>query len=386
MMRIPGLVGAVMVIGCLAAGCASLERTTASSAAIERLPVPLNEGLFGPSPAIPDETEVYALSDEQIESLQDFLADREDDGDLHWQLARFIDRHLSDFDYWGRTLTASQALADQKGNCMSLAVISSAFTRHLGLEHDFQLMRTPPVFERDGDMIVVSDHVRTRIYMADQEVGARTRRAIIDYFPDRRRVPSTPVSQDNFLAMFYRNLAAESLLDGHVNDAFWLARHANGISPDNPSVLNLLGVVHRRAGDEPTAERLFRHALDVDSAEVNVLHNLYALLESQERHEESRQVLETMAGLPDHNPFPRLLLARQLVEEGYLRRATNIYRALLEDKPYLHEAHWGMAIIHQQRGDTEAARQAMELALASTRAPRYERIYGAKLYGLKAGR
>lgn len=350
---------------------------------------PLNVDLFGSPSHIPDQEDIFELSEIQIEKLDEFLARFDDETDLHWQIARFIQEHLSDFDYRGRTLTASEALRDQKGNCMSLAIITSAFTRHLGLEYDFQLMRTPPVFERQGDLVLVSDHVRTRIYPSstgseDDPALRANRRVIIDYFPDRKRVPGTPVSNQDFLAMFYRNLAAERILDGQTNEAFWLAHRAKSISPDNASVLNLLAILHRRASDETTAEALFRYGLEHNPDDINLLHNLYAMVESQDRHVEARNLLERLADLPDRNPFPRILLARQLTEEGYLYRARNIYESILDRMPYLHEAHWGMAVIHSRKGDLESARESLTTALQYTRANRHERLYTAKLQALKS--
>ena len=355
---------------------------------------PLNRALFGEPVHIPDADEIFALSEQQIEALDEFLSRQVIDGDLNWQLARFIQRHLSDFDYWGETLMASQALQDQQGNCMSLAVVTTAFTRHLGLEHDFQLMRTPPTFERQSDLVLVSDHVRTRIYppVADQQdeeqdhSGWKTRRAIIDYFPTRERQPSRQVPRDEFLAMFYRNVASEKMLNGELNEAFWFAERADGIDPDNAAVHNLLAVIHRRAGDSETAEALLYHALGLHPNDVNLLHNLHALLKHRGRDEEAQAVFERLASLPDHNPYPRLMLARELAESGQLERALSIYKAIAEQLPYLHEAYWGMAIVRDKQGDHAGARQAMEKALDLTRAPRHERLYTAKLNSLNLER
>lgn len=382
----PGILLAISTLAAVLGGCA----TSTPKAPLQSAQAPaLNVDLFGPPAPIPDEEDIFELSEIQIKKLDEFLARFDDETERHWQLARFIHEHLSDFDYRGRTLTASQALQDQQGNCMSLAVITSAYTRHLGLEYDFQLMRTPPVFERQGDLVLVSDHVRTRVYPSSSEPEEDSekptnRRAIIDYFPDRKRVPSSPVSNQDFLAMFYRNLAAERILDGRTNEAFWLAQRAKSISPNNASVLNLLAILHRRAGDETTAEALFRYGLERHPGDINLLHNLYAMIESQDRHGEARNLLERLADLPDRNPYPRILLARQLIEEGYLYRARNIYESILDQMPYLHEAHWGMAVIHAQKGDHDSARESLATALQFTRANRYERIYNAKLHALKS--
>jgi tetratricopeptide (TPR) repeat protein len=369
----------------LAGGCA----TSPSSFESAQTPRPeLNRTLFGQPAHVPDADEIFALSGQQIEALEAFLSRQNDDSDLHWQLARFIDRHLSNFDYWGQTLNASQALQDQQGNCMSLAIVTTAFTRHLGLEHDFQLMRTPPTFERQSDLVLVSDHVRTRIYppVTDQQLGESgrpTRRVIIDYFPTRERQPSRQVSNDEFLAMYYRNVATEMMLDGELDRAFWFAQRADSIDPGNASVLNLLAVIHRRAGDHDTAEALLHHALGLHQNDVNLLHNLHALLDSHGRGEEARAVLERLARLPDHDPYPRLLLARELVESGQLRRALSIYETVAEQLPYLHEAYWGMAMVRYKQGDRIRAKQAMEKALELARAPRHERLYTAKLDSLE---
>ena len=371
----------------LATGCA----TSPSSFDPEPTPQPeLNRALFGQPHDVPEAQGIFALSGQQIEALDAFLSEHDDDSDLYWQLALFIDRYLSSFDYWGQTLTASQALQDQQGNCMSLAIVTAAFTRHLGLEHDFQLMRTPPTFEQHSDLILVSDHVRARIYppVTEGKKGRSARprqRAIIDYFPSRERMPSRQVSNEEFLAMYYRNVAAETLVEGKLERSFWFAEGAHGIDPHNASVLNLLAVIHRRAGDTETAESLFRHALGWHSDDVNLLHNLHALLDSQGRHDEADAVYARLARLPDHNPYPRLMLARELAEQGHLRRALEIYEAIVEQLPHMHEAYSGISIVRQKQGDLAGAQQAMEKALQLASAPRHERLYSAKLDSMKAG-
>ncbi|QOC23269.1 tetratricopeptide repeat protein [Wenzhouxiangella sp. AB-CW3] len=337
---------------------------------------------------MPNEAEVFELSQQQIDALERFLSRYDDDANLHWQLARFIEGHLSNFDYYGQTLTASQALQDQKGDCMSLAIITAAFTRHLGLEHNYQLMLTPPTFERHDDLVLVSDHVRTRVYppagLEDNDRSDRsTRRAIIDYFPSRERQPSRPVAEDEFLAMYYRNVAAEVLVEGELEHAFWLIEKAARIDPDNASVLNLAAVIHRRAGDYDTAEALLRYTAGKHPNDVNVLHNLHTVLERRGHDTEARAVLERLAHLPDHNPYPRLMLARELVESGQLDRALEIYEAVIEQMPYVHMAYWGLATVHYKQGDEFRARQAMEQALELAHAPRHERMYTAKLDSLE---
>ncbi len=379
------LLAACLLFGTLA-GC---SLSTGTKEGLQRQPPLLNYPLFGQAIEVPDEAELFALSNEQIDALNDYLSLRNDPSDLHWQLARFIEGYLAGFDYWGRTLTASKALQEQQGNCMSLAVVTVAFSRHLGLEHDLQLMRVPPVYERQSEFVLVSDHVRTRIYpsvnLAQEGSGQRMHRAIIDYFPDRERSPSRRVSKDEFLAMYYRNVAAEKLLDGDLNSAFWYAEHAGKISPDNSSVLNLLAIVHRRAGDPNTAEALFNHALKIHPNDINLLHNLYTLLDNQGRKYEAEVLLGRLAVLPDHNPFPRLFLARQLADEGQFHQALRIYQSITDQMPHMHEAYWGIAVLRYKQGDHRRAREAMESALELARAPRHERLYSAKLHSLDSG-
>jgi len=364
----------------LAGGCATTPISVDSGPA-------LNRGLFGQPSQLPDASEIFELSEQQIETLNRYLLTHDDDSGLQWQLARFMEDYLSEFDYWGRTLTASQALQGQQGNCMSLAIVTAAFSRQLGLEYDFQLMRTPPSFERSSDLVVVSDHVRTRIYPPvidgkDWASGQRIRRAIIDYFPSRERLPSRRVSKDEFLAMFYRNVAAEKLLDGDINGAFWFAENADMIHPGNASVVNLLAIIHRRAGDLSTAEELFRYALQHQPDDANVLHNFQAFLESQGRQREADEIAARLARLPDHNPYPSLFLARQLASNGQLGKALEIYQTITTRLPYMHEAYWGIATVRHLQGDQESARIAMERALELARAPLHQRLYTAKLNAL----
>lgn len=45
--------------------------------------------------------------------------------------------------------------------------------------------------------------------------------------------------------------------------------------PDYAPILNMMAVVHRRAGDEDTAEDFFRYGLEVSESKINLLSNYH---------------------------------------------------------------------------------------------------------------
>lgn len=345
---------------------------------------------FGERQAPVSSEAIFSLDEAQAREFLAYFHDPAHVGiEAHERVYGYLEERLSSFQYHGATLTASEAWRRREGNCLSLAVLTTALARLAEVRIDYQRVTAAPVFERRGDVVLVADHVRSRLHRpppADGvlEMGSGVRRIVIDYFPDRRDRRGGVVDDAELMAMFHRNLAGEALVEGDFQRAFWLIDASLRANPDSAASLNSLAVLLRRAGDAAEAERVFLHALDAHGENPNLLRNYRALLISQSRFAEARMVALRLERQLSEDSYGLVELAEEARREGHPLQALAHYSRALEMAPYLHEAYWGRAVVHAELGQGGRAGEALQSALEH--APRLEdrRRYQAKLMALEA--
>ncbi len=63
-------------------------------------------------------------------------------------LYQYLKNKLSNFNYFSATLNAQQALQDERGNCISLAILTHAYAQLAGLRTGFQAVSSDPVYSK----------------------------------------------------------------------------------------------------------------------------------------------------------------------------------------------------------------------------------------------
>ncbi|WP_191621434.1 tetratricopeptide repeat protein [Marinihelvus fidelis] len=347
-------------------------------------------GPFGPKPAMPAPNELFALTDAQVDEFMAFM-----DGPQarqvprHRRLYDFIEAFSQDFNYQDDTLGAGLAMTTGSGNCLSLAILTTALARVAGIEIGYQLVSDAPVYEMDGQVILKGVHVRSQLYdPAEMTPGAlviaNRARIIIDYFPTGRERFVANLDERQFIAMYYRNIAAQALGDDDLGRAYWYAHESLRYAPDHEAAINTLAVAHRRIGDPMRAEELYLYGVENADNKLSLLKNYRVLLASQGRVAEARQVEARLSRMEDPSPFNWLQLARDASDEGQFDDAVRFYNRALELAPYMHEGYAGMAQAHYAAGEVEQARQAMDEAIRRTMRVSTREAYEGKLAALKA--
>mgnify|MGYP002147451147 CR=1 FL=1 len=184
-----------------------------------------------------------------------------------------------------RTRTAAEAFADRRGNCLSLAVMTAAFAKALGLSVDYRFARfDAEALERNGTLLQHADHVQLALGAGLRNDWRSTAPPLlIDFAPPDQAVRLVTHSIDEPLveAMYLNNRAVETLAAGRVHAAYWWARAAVLRQPGWPAARNTLAVVYLRAGRPDLAERtlaeLLRHAPQMGAALSNQAQALDAL-------------------------------------------------------------------------------------------------------------
>jgi tetratricopeptide (TPR) repeat protein len=289
------------------------------------------------------------------------------------------------------TRNASQAFEARSGNCLSLVIMTAALAKELGLSVEYHSAFVEPAWSRVGGMYFLSGHVN--LTLGGRSTGARTiydlgQLLTVDFLPPQelRGVRTWVLAEQTIVAMYMNNRAAESLVQGRLDDAYCWARAAIGQDPAFLSAYNTLGVIYLRHRDWPQAERILSHILEREPGNPQALSNLALVLEKLGRVAESGALHRRLAWIEPYPAFlffDRGLAAMRL---GDFKTARDQFAKEVDRDPYYHEFQFWLGVANLRLGDLGEARK--HLALAAEYSPtRTDRdLYTAKLEWIRSQR
>lgn len=272
---------------------------------------------------------------------------------------------------------------------MSLAILTTAFARLVGVEMDYRKIHSIPMYEKHGNIVLSSDHVQSLLYdpsfePEDNYVYIRRPSIVIDYFPQEDNIPSKIVSSDKFLAMYYVNKGAEFFIEHDLDMAFAYANKAYGIDNESVSAMNLLALLFKRKGDIDSAEQLYLAAIKSKSVNISVLDNYINLLTQQGRIKRARNVKRTIEDIYDPNPYHWLEKAQVASAENEYDDAERYYLKVIKLAPYVKQAYYELHHIYLLQNKKAQAIATLEKSLLWLHEPKQKRKYKKQLYQLSA--
>ena len=367
------------------AGCASVAPPVAPQA-----PGLLHDTAFAP-PSVPvDAGQVFALTASMQAALDKPAIDAPNSRDprrrlLH-QLFGARDMRL-DYDA-SFTRTASEAFDAQRGNCLSLMVMTAAFAKAAGIPVQYRQARIDESWSRSDGFYFASGHAnlglgRTPGPMLRAEFADVL---VVDFLPEAavRDMPVREISEATVLAMFMNNRAAESLARGQVDDAYWFAREALRQDPGFIAAYNTLGVVYSQRGRPAWAETVYQAVLAREPDNTHALANLVLTLRADGRRDEAAQVQARLTALEPHPPFHFLQLGQQAMQRQDWQGALALFRKELARQADNPEVHFWLAQASYRLGNLRDAARHMELARTNSATPQDAALYNAKLGWLRA--
>ena len=276
------------------------------------------------------------------------------------------------------THSAMETFQSRQGNCLSFSILFAALAREADLDATFQMVDIPPSFLKDGETVLLNNHINIRVegirrdinFAGDYVVDFNTAEYNGNY--DTRKV-----DDDYAIALYFSNLAVESMGAGATRDAFRYLR--KGIETD-PQVAGLwvnLGVLYSRNDHYEMAERAYRQALSIQASNKSALVNLASALQKLGREEEAARYLKKVAYYRERNPYYHSYRAQTAYQEGRLDDAMTHVAAAIRLKKDEHQFYFLRGLIHQQMKEYELAardyRKARDTAEKAQLVSGYER-------------
>ncbi len=285
------------------------------------------------------------------------------------------------------TRTAAEAFDARRGNCLSLVLMTAAFARHLNLPVQLNSVYLEESWTRSNGIFFVAGHVNVSLGRAPNRSAGRVavfgdpELMTIDFLPPDqiRRNRSRVIDESTILAMFQNNRAAEALMQGRVDDAYWWARAAVVTDSRWLAAYNTLAVLYRRKGLYDPAEHALRVVLEREPLNVQAMSNLVLVLSDLGRREEAQALAQQLAQVQPVPPYKFFDEGVAAMKAGDFAAARQLFRKEVARAAYVPEFHFWLALANYGLGDLPGARGAITKALQNSATTHDRELYGAKL-------
>ncbi len=281
------------------------------------------------------------------------------------------------------TRTAGQTFAAHAGNCLSLAIMTAALAKEMGIPVRYQTVLVDDAWSRSGDLYFSSSHVNLTLggsqfnRVLDYADAATT----IDFLPpgDTRGRRVRVIGEETIVAMFMNNRAAESLSQGRLDDAYAWARKAIETDPKFLASYNTLGVIYRHHHNRNEAETTLRYALGVEPGNTDVMSNLAVVLNDEGRTGEAEALMAKVKELQPYPPFYFFNLGMAAMQRADYKQARDYFARELDRDAYYHEFHFWIAAAYLGLGEIAQAKAHLAIAMENSATRKEHALYAAKL-------
>jgi len=345
---------------------------------------------FDKRPDIIEPQQLFELSEEQV---QDFLAYLELPANKnvpdHKRVFQYLDQVTYRFSYRGKTLIAAKALENEAGNCLSLAILTTALASLADVKIAYQLVDSSPVFEMGENAVAKGVHIRSKLISSDANKARNSILSsfsrswvVVDYFPGETERFLGNVSDGEFIARYYRNLAVDYLQQKDYSNSYWYTLKSFEYAPTSAEGINLMAVIYKQSGDLEKAEEIYQHGINVANQKLTLLKNYRQLLLAQKRTKEAEDIDDRIAQYVDPSPFSWLSLADHALHDGRHVEAQKLYNKAIDLAPYLQFGYLGLAKSYFSQGRMNDTEKMLVAAMERNFSIRNDKLYQAKLSAL----
>jgi len=228
----------------------------------------------------------------------------------------------------------------------------------VGLDAYFKTVEVQPTWDQQGSTLVRYEHI---IAAGQLNSGDKF---VVDFLPDFviGDRPANKIDDNHALALYYNNLGAEGVIDGHYSSAIANLQKALSIDADYSDAWNNMGAALRRDGQLDLAEFAYQRALYLDVNNYSALSNLAQFYQYTGREREASHFIDRVNRYRQRNPYFHYFVARFFYERGDYKDAIALLERsihLKRDEPDFYEA---LAKTYDQMGDAVRSDRYMALA------------------------
>jgi tetratricopeptide (TPR) repeat protein len=282
------------------------------------------------------------------------------------------------------TRTAAQAFDARSGNCLSLVIMTAAFAKELGLAVHYQRVYTDEAWNRRGDIYFTSGHINLSLIKKNNDPRVLVNKSnlmTIDFYPlgELETQHGWEVEENTVVAMYMNNRAAETLVDGNVDNAYWWAREAISKDPSFLLAYNTLGVIYRRHGNLADAEAVFDFVLKHEPQNAQALSNLILVMDAMGRKSESAILTAKLKEIEPYPPYYFFIKAQKSMLAKDFKAARDLFAKEIKREPTNPEFNFWMATAYIGLGDTQLAQKYLGDAIEYSTTRNEHDLYAAKL-------
>jgi Flp pilus assembly protein TadD len=255
------------------------------------------------------------------------------------------------------TFTATEAFARREGNCLSFTNLFVAMGRSLGLPVTTALVRRAQASEKNGDLIIVNNHV-----VAALQYGVGWQYFDFDRRRHDRPAMVRPLDDLWITALYLNNRGADELRLSHPDIALRFFGYATRLALAFAPTWGNVGVARRRLGDTQGALDAYSRALTISADDPTILGNLASLYRSLGKEKEAETALQA---IKVGNATPHTLIVRGDLElaRGRVSGAIRFYKRACNLGPNLADPWVALARAEVAKGNSGRARRDLKRAL-----------------------
>lgn len=286
------------------------------------------------------------------------------------------------------TRTASETYEARLGNCLSLVIMTAAFAKELGMPVHFQSVEVENSWSRTAGLYLSSAHINIGLGQRAGDVlrGYDPNRVlVVDFIPrdEAASLRTRELEEDDIVALYLNNRAAEALVQDRIDDAYWWARAAVAAKPGTATTLNTLAVIYQRHGELALAEQAFQAALAREPENLSVLRNMEPLLLALGRPQEAQALARRIAAIEPTPPYYYFDKGMVALKAGNFDDAVVHFAREVRRAPYNDEFRFWLGIAHLKLGHLGDARENIALAVDHSTRGDMREVYSAKLAYLR---
>ena len=264
-------------------------------------------------------------------------------------------------------LTAQDAFAEKRGNCLSFSSLFIALAREAGFDASYQLVEIPPDYDSIDGMVVLNRHINVRV----DDVPGRSPVTIEFSKEYANSIHTRRVVDDRFaLGLHYNNIAFSHARDGDQRSALVYLRKAIDQTPDNPDLWTNLGAFYAGRGHFDHAISAHSRGLVLDANHGPAIRGLANAHEALGENASARFYARRMAHSKIRDGYTYYILAlrahRSEMTAESLELVSHAIRLYRKD----HRFYELQGELHDQLGNPVAAKESYKRARILAR--RYE--------------